>query len=191
VTDEHIWLQQAQNGNHDAFDNLYNSLYPVVRRYVVRMIGEQDSVEDILQLTFIALHRNIQRVNPAETLRPYVYRIARNRCIDELRQQGRYDPLDDEDRVRVSFTANEPPKPEDTVHWMLVRLEVMIAIDNLPQLQREALILFAEEGLSLKEIAEVVNVSVGTVKSRIYHARQSLKRMLHPHTLQAVGTLFK
>lgn len=193
MTDEITWLQQAQAGDDDAFADLYACLYPAVRRFVVRMLGERDSVEDIVQMTFIALHRNLARVDPPETLRAYVYRIARNRCIDELRQQSRYDSIDDEEmaQVRVAFPAQQPQQPEDAVHWLLVRLEVMTAIDQLPELQREALILFAEEGLSLQEIALATGAHVGTVKSRIYHARQSLRRALHPQTRQSIETLFK
>jgi len=92
--------------------------------------------------------------------------------------------------VRVSFTGEAPPPPEDTVHWLLVRLEVMNAIDELPARQREALILFAEEGFSMQEIAEATDVPPGTVKSRLYHARQGLRRRLNPATLRAVGALF-
>lgn len=191
TSDEQHLLTRAQNGDYLAFEALHDLLYPAIWRFVRRLVGDDDDSDDIVQLTFMALYRNLHRVDPAETLRPYVYKIARNRSYDVLRQQGRYDiePLDDDvAQVRVTFSS-EAPQPEDAVHWLLVRLEVMEAVDKLPELQRQTLILFAEEGLSLQEIGLAMDVSVGTVKSRLYHARQTLRRLLPQATLNAVGEL--
>ena len=187
-------LQQAQDGDYDAFDALHARLRPPIRRFVVRLIGECADVDDIVQLTFIALYRNLTRIDPPETLRPYVYKIARNQCIDELRRQGRYEVEELEDEftssgVRVSFTGGQQA-PEDAVHWMLVQMEVMDIIDELPEHHRQTLILYAEQNLSIKEIALTMDVSEGTVKSRLYHARKKLKARLHPNTLRVVATLF-
>jgi RNA polymerase sigma-70 factor, ECF subfamily len=198
MTDKHstdtALLQQAQVGDYDAFDALHECLRPAIRRFVVRLIGECAEVDDIVQMTFIALYRNLTRINPPETLRPYVYKIARNQCIDELRRQGCYaaEELEDEftsSGVRVSFTDAQPA-PEDAVHWMLVQMEVMHMIDELPEHHRQTLILYAEQNLSIKEIALTMDVSEGTVKSRLHHARKKLKARLHPNTLRAVATLF-
>lgn len=187
-------LLHAQNGDYDAFDTLYGRLRPPIRRFVVRLIGECADVDDIVQMTFIALYRNLTRIDPPETLRPYVYKIARNQCIDELRRQGRYEVEELEDEyttgnVRVSFTGGQPV-PEDAVHWMLVQMEVMDIIDGLPEHHRQTLILYAEQNLSVKEIALTMDVSEGTVKSRLHHARKTLKARLHPNTLHAVAALF-
>jgi len=188
-------LIEAQDGDYDAFEVLHARLRPPIRRFVVRLIGECEDVDDIVQLTFISLYRNLHRIEPLETLRAYVFKIARNQCIDELRRQGRYETTELEEEyetggVRVSFTSTQPA-PEDAVHWLLVRLEVMEAIETLPESQRQTLILYAEQNLSLKEIAIAMEVSEGTVKSRLYHARRKLKGRLHPNTLRAVATLFE
>lgn len=191
---EHQLLRQAQQADdpgaaYDAFEQLHALLEPKIRRFVQRLIGMGDVVDDVVQLTFIALYRNLARVDPVETLRPYLFRIARNRCYDELRSQGRYEDVTLEDeaeyRVMVSFTPQEA-EPEDAAHWLLLHLEVRRAIDALPELQRQTLILFSEENLSYEEIALAMDASLGTVKSRLFHARKTLRRLLSPQVLQAV-----
>ena len=192
---EHDLLREAQSGDYDAFEALYESLYPSVWRFVARLVGNTDDVDDIVQHTFIALYQNLNRIDPVENLRPYVFRIARNRSTDELRRQGRYQITSyDEDsagHIRLSFSGNANDKPEDVVHWLLIRMDVMDAIDNLPELQRQALILYAEEHLSMQEIAIAMDCSVGTVKSRLFHARKTLRGLLSVETLQAVDAAFE
>lgn len=182
------WLQQARCGDYDAYENLYRSLAPPLRRFVRRLIGESPEVDDVVQDTLIALYNHMDKIDPLEKLRPYVFRIARNRCYDTLRKQGRYDQvsLDDEPtRIRVSFKS-QVNRPEDLAHWMLLYLDVQEAMDSLPELQRQALILFSEEDMSYAEIAQVMEVSIGTVKSRLFHAKKALRRLLPPETLAAI-----
>lgn len=187
-------LRRAQQGDYEAFEALYLALEPSVRRFVRRLIGAHELEDDLLQVIFLALFQHIKRIDPPEHLRPYVYRMARNRCYDELRRQGRYKPLsmdDDAVEVVVSFAgASETPQPEDAAYWLLLQLEVREAMEQLPELQRQALILYAEEGLSYAEIATAMNTSTGTIKSRIHHAKKGLRRRLRPETLKALDEAF-
>lgn len=185
-------LERAQNGDYDAFDELHVSLEPAIARFVRRLIGPGQEAEDVVQDTFLALFTNLDRIDPPENLRPYVYRIARNRCYDLLRRQGRYEhvSLDDEPAsVRISFDLarqNGRPPPDEVTHWLLLNLEVQEAMEKLPENQRQALILYSEEDMTYAEIAEVMEVSVGTVKSRLFHAKKNLRRLLRPETLLAI-----
>ncbi|NWF69737.1 MAG: sigma-70 family RNA polymerase sigma factor [Chloroflexi bacterium] len=186
---EQALLRGAQAGDYEAFEQLHAALEGPLRRFVQRLIGDTLAVDDVVQMTFIALYRNLERIDPVETLRPYVFRIARNRCYDELRRQGRFDTLSMDDEpveVRVSFTAGQQVEAEDTAHWLLLHLEVQEAMNRLPELQRETLILYAEEELSYSEIALVMETNIGTVKSRLFQARKMLRRLLRPQTLQAL-----
>jgi len=185
-------LQQAQAGDYDAFDDLHTTLEPAISRFVRRLIGHQQEAEDIVQDTFLSLYMNLDKLDPTQPPRPYVYRIARNRCYDILRRQGRYDQvsLDHEPtQVRVSFDLSERynDAPEEVAHWMLLHLEVQEAIERLPETQRQALILYSEEELSYAEIAEVMEISLGTVKSRLYHAKKTLRGLLSLETLAAIN----
>lgn len=184
------WVAQAQAGDYQAFDNIYMELAPSVKHFISRLIGYAH-VDDVLQDVFITLYKNLASIDPPEKLKPYVFRVARHRCYDWLRRNGRYDELSlDEEpvNVRVSFLAhaqNELP-PDETTHYLLLMMEVQEAIDNLPDAQRQTLIFYAEEGLSYSEIAEIMDVNIGTVKSRLHHAKKGLRGFLKPETLLAI-----
>jgi RNA polymerase sigma-70 factor (ECF subfamily) len=184
-------LLEAQAGDYEAFDRLHSALEPAILRFVRRFIANPETAEDIVQDTFLALYLHLDKVDPPEKLRPYVYRIARNKCYDELRKMGRYEQvsLDDEPvQVRVSFNAQDynGTPPDEAAHWLLLHLEVQEAMNRLPDLQREALILYSEEQMTYAEIADVMDCSVGTIKSRIHHAKRNLRGLLNPNTLEAI-----
>lgn len=193
ISDEVALLRLAKAGDDDAFAALMASLEPAIARFVRRLIGAGADADDIVQDTFVALYVNLQRIEPEATLRPYVYRIARNRSYDVLRRSQRRDEQsidEDEDdavQVRIAFDlADEHPTPEDAAGWLLMYLQVREAIDVLPDLQRQALILFAEEGLSYQEIAEVMDVSIGTIKSRLFHAKKNLRDRLGDTAMDSI-----
>jgi RNA polymerase sigma-70 factor (ECF subfamily) len=193
LTDQEIecqLLRAAQAGDIDAYETLQRRLEPPITRYVRRLTGAVNVEEDIVQDVFIALYFHLKDIDPPEKLRPYVYRIARNRCYDEFRRWERQQTLSlDEEPVQmwVSFTSQDGvAKPDELTHWMLLYLEVQEAMTELSDTQREALLLFSEENLSYAEIAEITQTNIGTVKSRLYHAKQTLRRLVRPETLQAI-----
>jgi RNA polymerase sigma-70 factor (ECF subfamily) len=185
------WLIDAQAGDRAAFDDLHDALAPNVHHFAYRLVGHTDAAEDITQEVFLTLYKNLDAIDPPEKLRPYVFRVARHRCYDHLRKVGRRDhiSLDDEPvSARVSFAEahRNGIAPDEAAHWILLLLEVREAIDALPDAQRQTLILYSEENLSYAEIAEVMDVSVGTVKSRLHHAKKALRGALKPQTLLAI-----
>lgn len=187
-------LQQARAGDYDAFEQLYRWLEPGLARFVRRLIGDGAESEDVLQDTFLALYMNLDRIQPTANLRPYAYRIARNNCFDRLRSWGRYDEVsidDDNDdayspRLPLQLKDEDAQPPDEVTHWLLLGLEVRQAIDRLPEAQRQTLILYCEEELTYAEIAEVMDVSIGTVKSRLFHAKKTLRGLVRPEILLAV-----
>ncbi|KAB2905150.1 MAG: sigma-70 family RNA polymerase sigma factor [Anaerolineae bacterium] len=178
----------AQKGDVDAFETLQLHFEGQIKRFVRRLIGISDLVDDIVQDVFISLYFNLHRINPIEQIRAYLFRIARNRCFDELRRSRPTVSLDDEPvHLWVSYTSSGnhyESQPEEVAHWLLLHLEVQEAMDKLPELQREALIMYSEGGLSYAEIADAMVCSIGTVKSRLYHAKQNLRNLLSPDTLE-------
>jgi RNA polymerase sigma-70 factor, ECF subfamily len=166
----------AKAGNHDAFAALQAEFEPRIRRFAQRMIRNGDDVEDIVQRAFIALYVNLERIDPPEKLLPFLLRVTRNLCYDYLRQYYRREDMDIEE---CEYRLHSPlPSPEDSVHLSILYEELRRCIDCLPEVQRDTLILYAEENLSQAEIAEVMNTEIGTVKSRLYYARKLLRQML-------------
>lgn len=188
-------LRLAQTGHDEAFGVLLVRLEAPVRRFIWRLLGTHDAEDDIVQDVFIALYNHLHRVDVTKGLRPYVYRITRNRAYDELRKLKRREMVSiDEEPVEAYASLNALPatgdEPEEIAHWLLIQLEVREAMDRLPELQRQALILYSEEELSYAEIAQVMDTTIGTVKSRLFHAKQTLRRLLRAETLQALDSAF-
>ncbi len=187
-----ILLAQAQAGDHAAFEALHETFLLPLLRFTRRLVPSDEEAEDIVQETFMTLYLQLGKIHPPEKLRPFLYRVARNRCYDRLRRSGRFEQIEwDEDdaapRVRVSFAGEIASADEDdAAHWLMLHLEVKAAIDSLPELQRQALLLYAEDELSYQEIADIMEVSIGTVKSRIFHAKRGLRRLLPRETLAAI-----
>jgi len=183
-------LQGARDGDLTAFEQLQALLDAPARRFVRRLIGRSDAEDDIVQNAFFALYKNLERLDVGEKLRPFLFRVLRNQCYDQLRRLGRYDVIsldDDSDDVdRTELAVDQRPQPEESAHWLMLYNEVQMAIQRLPELQRQTLLLYTEAGLSYQEIADAMGVSIGTVKSRLHNGKRNLVSMLHPDTLYAL-----
>ena len=170
------------------FAQLHAQLEPAVRRFIRRLIGVTTQEDDIVQDAFLALYRNLNRVDPT-MLRPYLFRIVRNLCYDELRRQGRF-------RLgTVSLDANsagvEVPaapvesalgNPERNLEQVFAYTALAQAMAHLPEPQRQAVILYYYEDFTYAQIAEATRTPVNTVKARLHHARKNLRRHLRRDT---------
>ena len=156
-----------------AFDEHHRAVY----RFVYRLAGRADLAEDITQDCFLAMLRDPHRWDPARgEIKTYLFSIARNLAFKRFR--------DEHSEVQVA----EDRAVAIVDQRMDQELPVLVAqmVSQLPDLQREALILFEYEGFQLNEIAEIVNAEVGVVKSRLHRARESMRRLLIPY--RRVGT---
>ena len=189
---EHELFEEAKASNRTAFDRLQEALDASVRRFVRRLVGINEAEDDIVQDAFLALYMNLERLESSEHLRPFLFRVVRNCCYDTLRRQGRFQfvPLDAasaDSIVNPSFLTDRHRQPDEELHWILLYSEVQKAIDRLPEIQRQAIILYCEENLTYAQIAEAMGTDIGTVKSRIYYGRKNLRKLLKPEILEALG----
>ncbi len=189
---EHARFEQAKAGSRIAFDRLQETLDPSVRRFVRRLVGISEAEDDIVQDAFLALYMNLEGLESSEHLRPFLFRVVRNRCYDTLRRQGRFQfvPLDaasEGSAVAPSFLTDRRKQPDEELHWRLLYAEVQKAIDRLPEIQRQAIILYCEENLTYAQIAEAMGTDIGTIKSRIFYGRKNLRNLLTPEILEALG----
>ncbi len=177
-------LRLDRKGNRAAFGQLQQRLEGPVRRFVQRLVGRDCDADDVVQDAFIALYIHLKDLRSVSKLRPFLFRIARNCCYDELRRQRRFEHMPLADELARADVAEQPDR---VAEWVWLLAEVRRAIDRLPELQRQAMILYVEEEWTYAEIAEAMSTSIGTVKSRIHHARRKLRRLLKPETLAALG----
>lgn len=159
----------------DAFHRNKQVLY----RFAYRMTGSSSAAEDVVQDCFVALWRRPDAYRPERgAIRAYLLGTARNLVLKRWRDERPSDPIEEDEFISP---------PVDLVN--LERAEaVATAVQLLPPLQREALILAEYEDLSLQEIADVTGADLAAIKSRLHRARQNLRRMLAP-LLESKGTL--
>lgn len=175
ATDEQL-LEQAANGDTAAFQNLYERYRDPIFRFAYRLLGSVEAAEDVAHDCFLSLIKEPGRFDSTRaSLRTYLYAAARNQAAKRYHGLGRETAIDE--------LADEPQTAER--HEPIRRVldnelagEVERAIADLPPLQREALVLFEYEDLSLAEIAAVVGVDSGTVKGRLFRAREKLRTRL-------------
>jgi len=172
-------LKEAGEGDQAAFLELYDRYREPIFRFAYRLLGSVEVAEDVTHDCFLSLIRKPENYRPERaSLKTYLYAAARNLALKHFRDQGRETGLDE-----VSEEPKESPRrgPLRKLLDEELATHVREAIFSLPPLQREALILFEYEGLSLNEVAEVAGTDTGAIKARLYRAREGLRRMLRPY----------
>ncbi|MEP6602216.1 MAG: RNA polymerase sigma factor [Nitrospirota bacterium] len=155
-----------EHGFRQVFREHKDSVYA----FAYRMTNSAAAADDLTQDCFLELFRRPERFDPARgSLRNYLFGMVRKLALKRWRRENRFRPLDDE--VPLRRTDDAPPD---------AALAVAVAIQSLSPLQREALILFAYEGLTLEETATITKSDIGAVKSRLHRARNSLRQTLAP-----------
>ena len=174
-TDERL-LEEAAQGQTAAFQILYERYRDPIFRFAYRMLGSVEAAEDVAHDCFLGLIKEPGRFDSTKaSLRTYLYAAARNQAAKRYQTFGREGGLDE--------LPNEPRTAEqhEPIRQVLdgeLAAEVQRAIASLPALQREALVLFEYEDLSLAEIGAVVGVDSNTVKARLFRARDKLRAKL-------------
>jgi len=173
--DDDPLLRRISQGDETAMDTFYREHGRVVLAQVLLVTGDRVLAEEITQDTMLAVWRGAGSFRAESSVRSWVIAIARRQTRDRLRGR-RLVVVDD------AFLADQPssgPGPEATALDRAELAEVTAAIRELPAAHREVLGLAFGSGLSLPEVAHVLEVPVGTVKSRLFAARTALSRMLN------------
>lgn len=167
---------RCQLGEPAAFDELVARFHESLWRYVRSLTGDPAAAEEVLQDGWLRILRGIGRLRQPERLKAWLFSIVRRASVDRLR--ARYadagvEPLEEEPAGQLSGAA------ADELAWEDVEL-LRTALDHLPPPDRETVVLFYLHELDLREVAEVLAVPVGTVKSRLHRARRLLRAELEP-----------
>jgi RNA polymerase sigma-70 factor (ECF subfamily) len=176
MTDEKL-LHRAGRGDEEAFLALYERHRETVFRFAYRMLGSAALAEEVTHDCFLGLIKEPARFDPARAaLRTYLYAAVRNLSAKHFRRHAGETPV--EECGEADFAADRREEPLTRLLDAELAAEVQRAVASLPPLQREVVILFEYEELSLAEVAAVVGADTGAVKSRLHRARQRLRREL-------------
>ncbi|MFM7204082.1 MAG: RNA polymerase sigma factor [Myxococcota bacterium] len=175
----------AQKGDPAALTALVQALSPGIFRFALRMARSEEEARDITQDTFLRMIKSLDRYDPAWSFSTWVYRIARNLCIDKARHKSRWRfrwPSRNTEELEEEDPMSELPDGKDSQLDRLLSLEVGETLEQallkLKPNYREILVLYHFEELSYQDIAQVLGLPLGTVMNRIFRARQQLRELL-------------
>ncbi len=173
-------VRRAQKGDGEAFRSLLLRYYRPIFNLVFRLTGNREDAEDIMQETFLRVYKGLGSFECGRAFRPWIYRIARNLCIDRSRKRGRSIPEEslDDNMIVESRMCGFKPGPDQVYDHKELRETLVKAIGNIGIGYRELIILFHLEGLSIKEISEITGLKGTVVKNRLYRGRLALKMEL-------------
>jgi len=163
-------VRNCKKGRNEAFEELFELYQPRLKYYVRRLNGTGTNTEDILQDVWLTVIRKIRRLKNAQSFPVWLYRIARNKIYSGSREKIRFTALPEEQAGEQFRDDNEPELTADDA----ARLHE--ALNNIQPYHREVLTLLFIEQMSYKAIAEIIGSNIGTVRSRIYYAKKSLRK---------------
>ncbi|MDH5552834.1 MAG: RNA polymerase sigma factor RpoE [Nitrosomonas sp.] len=180
-------VERVQRGEKQAFDLLVVKYQRKLARLISQFIRDSGEVEDVTQEAFIKAYRALPSFRGDSAFYTWLYRIGINTAKNFLVSQGRRAPtntqsFDSEDAENFEEGGNlrELNTPESELMSKQIAQTVNLTLDELPEELRTAIILREIEGLSYEEIASVMNCPIGTVRSRIFRAREAISEKLRP-----------
>lgn len=172
---EELLVLKCQDGDTVALAELVDRWQGRFVGHACRMMGQPDAARDAVQEAWLAIVRGLARLDDPARFAPWAYRIVSNKCVDWVRKQGRRrrmgQELEDRQRRDEELALRRPAG--DLEHSLLVE-----ALQALPRDRQALLNLYYQDGFSVQEIADILEIPAGTVKSRLFHARNQLKQAL-------------
>jgi RNA polymerase sigma-70 factor (ECF subfamily) len=189
---EKTLVERCRDRDEAAFNEIVGRYKSKVYNYLFRMMGNASDAEDVTQEVFVRLYLSLDSFRSQASLSTWLFRIAGNLCIDHFRRAKKHravaysldEPVGAEgaESSDGSNRGHEVPDMTYEPHRLLERDEtsrqIQLAMDQLPEKLRGVLILHDIEGMPYEEIAQIVGCPLGTVKSRLFNARQHLRQRL-------------
>jgi RNA polymerase sigma-70 factor (ECF subfamily) len=171
-----LLVVRAQAGDDAAFAELVERFSPRLRYFLRKLLSSAHDAEDALQDVWLDVLRALSRLNDPQALVAWLYRIARDRAFARLRKLRPHESLREESVV-AGTTADDDSEftAEDAA-------QIHAALDKLPAEQREVLVLRFLEDLTYDQIATIVGVSLGTIRSRLHYGKRALRSVLEKPT---------
>ena len=183
VSDEELLERYRQNRDRRAFEEIVKRYQGELFSYLRRYLGDSAMAEDAFQATFLQLHLKCNSFERGRRLRPWLYTIATNQAIDAQRRNKRHRAASlnggrDEQKSLLELSEGDVPTPDDQMQTQEYRQKVREAVAALPPPLQTAVNLIYYQGLKYREAAEVLDIPVGTVKSRLHAAINRLNETL-------------
>jgi RNA polymerase sigma-70 factor, ECF subfamily len=187
-TEDYTLIERFKAGDETAFKELAEKYYRKVYNVVLGMLRNPDDALDVTQDVFVKIYRNLKGFKGDSQLYTWMFRIAANQAIDHKRKLMRRESTfeyDDKLQTETPIDAPEdllPDRSSGNPQAILSRKElnetIAAAMEKLGKKHREVIVLREIDGMSYEEIATTVNCSIGTVMSRLHHARKNLQKLL-------------
>ena len=185
-SDEELLTRYRDSGQTRDFDALVHRYQNELYRYLARYLGDQALAEDVFQNTFLQVHLKRGLYEDSRPVRPWLYSIATHQAVDALRKVGRHPTVSLDQRVAsgeaeagslVDLLVSGEDGPLDELQGQERADWVRESVARLPETLRQTLLLAYNQDLKYREIAEILNIPVGTVKSRLHAALAKLQQM--------------
>ena len=179
-------VERAQTGDIKAFEHLFGKYQRKLGRLLSRFVHDHAEIEDVTQETFLKAYRALPAFRGESAFYTWLYRIGINTAKNALMAKGRRVPtstkfdVDDAEPLEDAEILHDINTPERLLHSKQIGETVHAAMESLPEELRNAIVLREIEGLSYEEIAEEMDCPIGTVRSRIFRAREAVADKLRP-----------
>ncbi len=180
LSDEEV-AKRVQGGEIEIFGVLVERYEQKLKRYGRKYLARQEDVQDIVQDIFLSTYQNIKGFNTNQRFSPWIYRIAHNAFVNALRKNERSYVLTNFDTIISGLAYNDPSESER--EQIEIRKLIDEGLANLPPKYREVLVLHYLEELGYKDIADILQIPLGTVGVRLKRAKEQLKANLAKHKL--------
>ncbi len=173
--EERLLIEKASRGDRRAFSDLFFRYKDMVYRVVYRLLGNSEETRDAVQQTFIELYKSLPAYAGKSKFTTWLYRIAVNVSIQFFRKRR---PSEKSPSLDPELLSDEEFAEESSIERKELRKQLETALASLHIRKRTVVILHDVENRTMEEISEIMNIPVGTIKSRLFYAREELKKKL-------------
>lgn len=182
-------VERALDNDLAAFEKLVSRYQSKIVSYATRMLSDADEAEDVAQEAFVKAYRSLESFRGASSFSTWLYRIATNLCIDRVRKRKRSpqqaysldEPMDKDEERGGRDVPDDSGEPSKNIEREELKAQVRQTVAEMPEKLRSVLVMCDIQGMSYDDIAGVLDCPIGTVKSRLFHARADLARRMRPY----------